>query len=162
MVYSSTDNGNNLARKLNFYLESNKDKVLVNADAISDIPFQDILFTNRMDADALPMPPKKSAQRTQKSTRDAICWLISSDGTRSQWTVEKLNNFASPVVYFAEDTLTDDVKKIAEFIQVITVPKCNKDLVLKKGMTLEQGKKFLLSKNKNDALGLNALPHNHT
>lgn len=160
MVYSSTDNGNNLARKLNFYLESNKDKVLIHEHDVSDIPFQDILFTNRMDADALPMPPKKSAQRTQKSTRDAICWSISSDGTRSQWTVEKLNKSQDPIVYFAEDTLTDEIKKIAEFIQVITVPKCNKDLVLKKGMTLEQGKKYLLSKNKNDVLGFRNLPHN--
>ena len=158
MVYSSTDNGNNLARKLNFYLESNKDKVLIHEHDVSDIPFQDILFTNRMDADALPMPPKKSSQRTQKSTRDAICWSISSDGTRSQWTVEKLNNSQDPVVYFAEDTLTDEIKKIAEFIQVITVPKCNKDLVLKKGMTLEQGKNYLLSKHKSEVLGFRNLP----
>jgi hypothetical protein len=159
MVYNSTDNGNNLARKLNFYLESNKDKVLVNADAIADIPFQDILFTNRMDADALPMPPKKSTQRTQKSTRDAICWSISSDGTRSQWTVEKLNNSSIPVVYFEDGTATEEIKNIAKFIQVIAVPKCNKDLVLKKGMTLEQGKKYLLSKNKEGVLGFRNLPH---
>jgi hypothetical protein len=162
VVYTSTDNGNNLARKLNFYLESNKYKVLVSADSISDVPFQDVLFTDRIDADVLPMPPKKSAQRTQKSTRDAICWSISSDGTRSQWTVEKLNNSKDPVVYFEDGTATDEIKKIAEFIVVVAIPKCNKDLVLKKGMTLEQGKKYLLFKNNKDALGITALPHNHT
>jgi hypothetical protein len=159
-IYTSTDKNNNLARKLNYYLESNKDQVLIHERDVSNIPFQDILFTNRMDADALPMPPKKSAQRTQKSTRDAICWSISSDGTRSQWTVEKLNNSKDPVVYFEDGTETDEIKKIAEFIQVIAVPKCNKDLVLKKGMTLEQGKKYLLSKNKSDVLGFRNLPHN--
>jgi hypothetical protein len=159
-VYTSTDTSNNLARKLNFYLESNKDKVLVSADVISDIPFQDILFTNRMDADALPMPPKKSAQRTQKSTRDAVCWNIHKSGIRSQWTVEKLNNNSSPVVFV--DDITPESKAIAQFISVFTIPKCNKDLVLKKGMTLEQGKNYLLSKNKEGVVGLSNLPPNHT
>jgi hypothetical protein len=159
VVYTSTDNGNNLARKLNFYLESNQDKVLVSADAISDIPFQDTLFTNRMDVDALPMPPKKSAQRVQKSTRDAICWLNVASGQRSQWTIEKLNNLQSPVVFV--DEVTKESKEIAQFLNVFTIPKCNKDLVLKKGMTLEQGKQYLLSKNKSDALGISFLPHSH-
>ena len=158
-VFSSTDNGNNLARKLNHYLDSNKNAVLVNASDIANIPFQDILFTNRMDADALPMPPKKSTQRTQKSTRDAVCWNIHESGQRSQWTVEKLNNTSIPVVFV--DDITPESKAIAEFITVFNIPKCNKELVLKKGMTLEQGKKFLLSKNKNDALGIIALPHSH-
>jgi hypothetical protein len=157
VIYTSTDSGNNLARKLNFYLESNQDKVLVSADAISDIPFQDTLFTNRMDADALPLPPKKSAQRTQKSTRDAVCWNINESGVRSQWTIEKLNSSVYPVVFV--DDITPESKALAEFIPVFNIPKCNKDLVLKKGMTLEQGKKYLLSKNKQDALGLSNLPN---
>ena len=157
MVYTSNDNGNQLARKLNFYLESNKDKVLVNADSISDIPFQDILFTNRMDADALPMPPKKSTQRTQKSTRDAICWQIGKDGIRSQRTVEILNRESAPVVFV--DEVTPDIKELAAFLTIINVPKCNKDLVLKKGMTPEQGKNYLLSQNKQAVVGLDSLPH---
>lgn len=157
IVYTSTDNGNNLARKLNHYLETNKDKVLVSADAIANIPFQDIIFTNRLDADSLPLPPKKTAQRTQKSTRDAICWLIESNGTRSQWTVEKLNKFDKPVVFV--DEITTEVKELSSFITVINVPKCNKNLVLKKGMKFEEGKKYLLSKNKDDAVGLDTLPN---
>lgn len=156
IVYSSTDNGNNLARKLNHYLESNKDKVLVNADDIANIPFQDILFTNRMDSDTLPLPPKKSAQRAHKTTRDAVCWHINESGVRSQWTVEKLNNSVAPAIFV--DDITSECKALAEFISVFNIPKCNKDLVLKKGMTLEQGKKYLLSKNKQDALGLSNLP----
>ncbi len=156
-VFSSTDNSSNLARKLNHYLESNRDKVLVNANDIANIPFQDILFTNRMDADALPLPPKKSAQRTQKSTRDAVCWNINESGVRSQWTIEKLNSSVYPVVFV--DDITPESKALAEFIPVFNIPKCNKDLVLKKGMTLEQGKKYLLSKNKQDALGLSNLPN---
>ena len=34
-----------------------------------------------------------------------------------------------------------------------------KDLVLKKGMTVEQGKNYLLSKHKQDVVGLDNLPH---
>ena len=157
VVYTSTDSSNNLARKLNHYLESNKDKVLVSADAIANIPFQDIIFTNRLDADSLPLPPKKTAQRTQKSTKDAICWKIESNGTRSQWTVEKLNTQSAPVVIVEE--ITPESRELAPFLLVINVPKCNKDIVLKKGMTLEQGKKYLLSKNKDDVVGLDNLPH---
>lgn len=160
IVYSSTDNSNNLARKLNHYLDSNKNAILVNASDIANIPFQDILFTNRMDADALPMPPKKSTQRVQKSTRDAICWLNVASGQRSQWTIEKLNNLQSPVVFV--DEVTKESKEIALFLPVFTIPKCNKDLVLIKGMTLEQGKQYLLSKNKSDALSIPFLPHRHS
>jgi hypothetical protein len=156
-VFSSTDNSNNLARKLNHYLDSNKNAVLVNASDIANIPFQDILFTNRIDADALPMPPKKASQRTHKSTRDAVCWAVSSEATRVQWTIEKLNTHSLPVV-FAEE-ITPEVGAIAKYIDVIIIPKCNKDLVLKKGMTLEQGKKYLLSKNKAEVLGFRNLPH---
>lgn len=157
MVYTSTDNGNTLARKLNHYLESNTSKVLVSADVIANIPFQDVLFTNRLDADSLPLPPKKTSQRTQKNTRDAICWQIESNGARTQWTVEKLNNIDKPIVFV--DDISDEAKELASFIYVINVPKCNKDIVLKKGMTIEQGKKYLLSKNKNDVVGLDNLPH---
>ena len=156
VVYTSKDTSNTLARKLNHYLETNKNKVLVSADAIANIPFQDIIFTNRLDADSLPLPPRKSAQRTQKTTRDAICWKIESNGTRSQWTIEKLNNFDQPVVFVDEITL--EVQDLSNFITVINVPKCNKNLVLKKGMKFEEGKKYLLSKNKDDVIGLDNLP----
>jgi hypothetical protein len=156
IVITATED-NNLARKLNYYLESNKDKVLVNSKDIANIPFQDILFTNRMDADALPMPSRKASQRTQKSTRDAVCWSVSKEGTRVQWTIEKLNTHSLPVV-FAEE-ITPEVSAIAKHIDVVIIPKCNKDLVLKKGMTLELGKKYLLSKNKTAVLGFINLPH---
>lgn len=160
VVYTATDKSNTLARKLNYYLESNRNAVLVDADDVAKIPFQDILFTNRIDADALPLPPRKTSQLARKTTRDSMCYLIDKDGTRTQWTIEKLNTTQSPIVFV--DQVDDEAKKIAEFIGVITIPKCNKDLVLKKGMTLEQGKKYLLSKNKSDALGIVSLPHNHT
>lgn len=157
VVYTSNDNSNTLARKLNHYLESNRDKVLVNADDIASIPFQDIIFTNRMDADSLPLPPKKTAQRTQKSARDAVCWSIHSSGTKSQWSVQTLNTHPSPVVFV--DEITKEAQELSNHITVINVPKCNKDIVLKKGMTIEQGKKYLLSKNKDDVVGLDNLPH---
>lgn len=156
IVYKSTDNDNNTARKLNFYLSQNKDAVLVNETSIANIPFQDIIFTSRLDADTLPLPPKKTAQRTQKSTRHAICWKIDIGGSRSQWTIEMLNRESTPVVLV--DEITPEAKEIANFMTVINVPKCNKDLVLKKGMTIEQGKNYLLSKNKDEVIGLDNLP----
>lgn len=159
IIYTSNDSSNVTARKLNHYLESNKEKVLVNASDIANIPFQDIIFTNRLDADSLPLPPKKTAQRTQKSTRDAICWYISENGERSSYTVEYLNNSSSPWVII--DSITDEAKQLAQFIRVVMIPKCNKDLVLKKGMTVEQGKKYLLSKHKNEVVGLSNLPFSH-
>ena len=159
IVYKSTDNDNNTARKLNFYLSQNKEAILVNETSITNIPFQDIIFTNRLDADTLPLPPKKTAQRTQKSTRDAICWFINTDGERSSHTIDYLNQSSAPSVIIEE--LTDDAKEIARFMRVVMIPKCNKDLVLKKGMSIEQGRKFLLSSNKNEVLGLSDLPFNH-
>lgn len=157
VIYSSTENDNTLARKLNHYLESNKDCTLVRDTDISVVPNHDMIFTQRINADTLPLPPKKTAQRTQKSTRDAICWLIESNGTRSKMTIEKLNNYDKPIVFVDEST--EEAKELSNYITVISVPKCNKDLVLKKGMTVEQGKKYLLSKNKDDVVGLDNLPH---
>jgi hypothetical protein len=157
VIYSSTEADNTLARKLNHYLESNKDRTLVRDTDISVVPNHDIIFTERINADTLPLPPKKTAQRTQKSTRDAICWKIEIGGSRSQWNIEKLNKGSTPVVFVDEST--PEAKEIANFMTVINVPKCNKDLVLKKGMTIEQGKNYLLSKNKQDVVGLDCLPH---
>jgi hypothetical protein len=102
------------------------------------------------------MPPKKSAQSTQKSTRDAVCWQLHNSGQRSQWTIEKLNNNPTSVVFV--DDFNEDIKAIAKFITVINIPKCNKNLVLAKGMTFEQGKNYLLSKNKKGVVGLSNLP----
>lgn len=155
MIFNSKDTSNRLARKLNHYLESNQDTVLINAESIANIPFQDVLFVNRLDADALPLPPKKPSQSVQKSVRDAICWSVHSTG-KYQWSIQTLNGYLSPVVFV--DQITQEAEELANHITVINVPKCNKDLVLKKGMTIEQGKKYLLSKHKADVVGLNCLP----
>lgn len=157
IIFSSTEPDSTLARKLNHYLESNKDRMLVRDTEISVIPNHEILFTERLDADSLPLPPKKTAQRVQKSTRDAICWEVNSNGSRSQMTVERLNNLQVPVVLV--DEVTTESKELSAHIMVVNVPKCNKNLILKKGMTVEQGKKYLLSKHKEDAVGLDTLPH---
>jgi hypothetical protein len=157
MIYSSTETDNTLARKLNHYLESNKDCTLVRDTDISVVPNHDIIFTERINADTLPLPPKKTAQRTKKSTVTSICWKIEIGGSKVQWSIEMLNQTAFPVVLV--DEVTPEAKEIANFMTVINVPKCNKDLVLKKGMTIEQGKNYLLSKNKEDVVGLDCLPH---
>lgn len=157
VVYSTNEPDNVTARKLNYYLEiANNYASLVNEDDITNMPHNKLLFTNRINVSDLPLPPKKVTQRTHKSTRDSICWEINSDGIRSQLTIETLNMRPHAVVLV--DDITPEVKAIAEFIKVINVPKCNKDLVLKKCLTIEEGKKYLLSKNKEDVVGLSELP----
>ena len=157
IIYSSTEPDNTLARKLNHYLESNRDSMLVRDTDISVVPNHDIIFTERINADTLPLPPKKTTQRTKKSTVTSICWKIEIGGSKVQWSIEMLNQTALPVVLV--DEVTPEAKEIANFMIVINVPKCNKDLVLKKGMTIEQGKNYLLSQNKEDVVGLDCLPH---
>lgn len=158
VIYSTTEPDNITARKLNYYLETTSNTAtLVNEDDIASMPHNKLIFTDRIKVSDLPLPPKKSTQRTQKSTRDAICWLIESNGTRSQWTVEKLNNSINPVVFV--DQTSPEIIELSGYLTVISVPKCNKDIVLKKGMTVDQGKKYLLSKNKEDVVGLENLPH---
>jgi hypothetical protein len=158
VIYTSSDyTSNTLARKLNHYLESNRDVVLISEQAISVIPHNELIFTNRINADTLPVPPKKTAQRVHKSTRDAICWSINTAGQKSQWTVEKLNTHHSVVVFV--DEITPEAREIAGFLTVIIVPKCNKDLVLKSGMTIEEANNFLLSRHKEEVIGVDRLPH---
>jgi homoserine trans-succinylase len=158
VIYTSSDyTSNTLARKLNHYLESNRDVVLISEQAISVIPHNELIFTNRINADTLPVPPKKTAQRVHKSTRDAICWSINTAGQKSQWTVEKLNTHHSVVVFV--DEITPEAREIAGFLTVIIVPKCNKDLVNKSGMTIEEANNFLLSRHKEEVIGVDKLPH---
>jgi hypothetical protein len=158
VIYTSSDyTSNTLARKLNHYLESNRDVVLISEQAISAIPYNELIFTNRINADTLPVPPKKTAQRVHKSTRDAICWSINTAGQKSQWTVEKLNTHHSVVVFV--DEITPEAREIAGFLTVIIVPKCNKDLVNKSGMTIEEANNFLLSRHKEEVIGVDKLPH---
>lgn len=158
VVYSTNEPDNVTARKLNYYLETISNSAsLLNETDIANMPHNKLLFTNRINVSDLPLPPKKVTQRTHKSTRDSICWEINSDGIRSQLTIETLNMRPHAVVLV--DDITPEVKAIAEFIKVINVPKCNKDLVLKKCLTIEEGKKYLLSKNKEDVVGLSELPY---
>jgi hypothetical protein len=156
VVYSGTESDSTIVRKLNFYLTTNPEAKLIHAASVALIPFQDILFTNRINVDNLPMPTRKVGQRVQKSTKDAICWQIDSYGGKSQWTVDKVNKFSGVLVFV--DTVDAEALKLSEFLHVMSVPKCNKDLVTKKGMTLEQGKKYLLDENKSKMLGLKNLP----
>jgi hypothetical protein len=153
------DDSNTTARKLNYYLESNKDKVLISKTAISTIPMWDSIFKTVLDVSTLPLPPAKAKALQKKSARDAICWFINVDGERSSHTIDYLNQSSAPSVIVEE--LTDDAKELARFMRVVMIPKCNKDLVLKKGMSLEQGRKSLLSSNKNEVVGLSNLPFNY-
>lgn len=155
VVYSSTEPDNTTARKLNYYLSSNTKKNLIKDSDIARIPNHDLIFRDRVDVSSLPLPPSKASQRKHKSTKDAVCWMIDSEGRRTQFTIEALNNFKSPVIM--SDESTDELKAIAKFISVFIIPKCNKDLLLKRGMELDKAKEYLLSKHEKEILGIRFL-----
>lgn len=148
-----------LSRRLNEYLRKNPTAVLIMCDKLSQIPHAKELFDIIIDSTTLPTPPANVSSKQKKSTRDSIVWKLHSDG-RQQFTVDHLNNRPTPVI-LAEEA-TPELSKISKFMDVFIVPKSNKDLVLKKGMTLEEGKKYLLSKHSKDVVGLRGLPARHS
>jgi hypothetical protein len=95
--------------------------------------------------------------KPKKSTHDAIVWAVNQDGGKNQYTVENLNTRTPPCVILHDATLTPEVIELAKFMDVFIVPKTNKDLVTKKGMTPEKGVKYLLDKNSKKVVGLRNL-----
>lgn len=149
-----TKNGT-LSRRLNEYLRKNPTAVLILCDTMSQLPCAKELFDIIIDSTTLPTPPANVSTKQKKTTRDSIVWLINSNG-RMQQTVEHLNNYPHSAVLVNE--ISDEIYKMSKFLRVYLIPKSNKDLVLKKGMTLEEGKKYLLSKHSKDVVGLDGLP----
>jgi len=148
-----------LSRRLNEYLRKNPTAVLIMCDKLSQIPHAKELFDIIIDSTTLPVPPANVSSKQKKSTRDSIVWKLGLNG-RQQFTVEELNNRATAIVL--ADQATSELSTISRFIDVFIVPKSNRDLVLKKGMTLEEGKKYLLSKHGKDVVGLGGLPARHS
>jgi len=126
----------------------------------------DKFFNTIIDADALPMPPKNVAPRTAKTTRDAIVWKLTpsqnSNTEKSKYTIDEMNSRYSSnnnIVFIEE--ITKEAKDLSVFLPVFMIPKCNKDLITKKGLTIEQGQQLLLKENRNST-GLHNLPSKFT
>ena len=147
-----------LPRRLNEYLRKNPTAVLIMCDNLTQIPHVKELFDIIIDSTTLPLPPANVSAKQKKTTRDSIVWLINSNG-RMQQTVENLNCYPHSAVIV--DEISEEIYKVSKFLRVYLIPKSNKDLVLKKGMTLEEGKKYLLSKHSKDVVGLGGLPAKH-
>jgi hypothetical protein len=148
-----------LSRRLNEYLRKNPTAVLIMCDNLTQLPHAKELFDIIIDSTTLPVPPANVSAKQKKSTRDSIVWLINSNG-RMQQTVENLNCYPHSAVLVHE--ISEEIYKVSKFLRVYLIPKSNKDLVLKKGMTLEEGKKYLLSKHSKDVVGLGGLPARHS
>jgi hypothetical protein len=148
-----------LPRRLNEYLRKNPTAVLIMCDNLTQLPHAKELFDIIIDSTTLPLPPANVSSKQKKSTRDSIVWLINSNG-RMQQTVENLNCYPHSAVLVHE--ISEEIYKVSKFLRVYLIPKSNKDLVLKKGMTLDEGKKYLLSKHGKDVVGLSGLPAKHS
>ena len=155
---SKEDKLGTLARRLNYFLDSNTSATLLVCSDLSKVPHARELFDLILDSTTLAIPPAKPrVPVVKKSTKDAIVWSINKDGEKHQFTVENLNHRTPPCVVLNDSTITPEIKELAGFMDVFLIPKTNKDLVTKKGMTPEQGIKYLLDKNSKEVVGLRNL-----
>jgi len=149
---------NTLARRLNHYLDQNPSVVLCICPDLNLIPHVKELFDIILDSNAMAVPASvPKIAKPKKSTHDAIVWAVNQDGGKNQYTVENLNTRTPPCVILHDATLTPEVIELAKFMDVFIVPKTNKDLVTKKGMTPEKGVKYLLDKYSKEVIGLRNL-----
>jgi hypothetical protein len=155
---SKEDKAGTLARRLNYLLDSNSSATLLICPDLSTLPHAKELFDLILDSTTLAIPPAKPrVPVVKKSTYDAIVWSINKDGERHQLTVENLNNRSGNCVLLHDTTITPEIKELAELMDVFLIPKTNKDLVTKKGMTPEKGIKYLLDGRGKDVVGLRNL-----
>lgn len=155
---SKEDKLGTLARRLNHLLDSNTSATLLVCSDLSKVPHARELFDLILDSTTLAIPPAKPrVPVVKKSTHDAIVWSINKNGEKHQFTVENLNHRTPPCVVLNDSTITPEIKELAGFMDVFLIPKTNKDLVTKKGMTPEQGIKYLLDKNSKEVVGLRNL-----
>lgn len=167
VVYKSQQpDSNQVARKLNHYIQqhpNNKEIRVYSFEEIKKIPFFEKFLTTIIDADTLPMPPKNVAPRTAKTTRDAIVWKLTpnSNSEKSKYTIDEMNSwYSSNNIVFIEE-ITEEARDLSLFLPVFIIPKCNKDLITKKGLTIEQGQQLLLKENRGST-GLSNLPNKFT
>lgn len=150
VVDTSTDpNPGTLARRLNHWLSTNSDKVLV-MEYPSNIPYCSEIFSTILKSETLPLPPKNHTPKTPKSDRQSFVFRVYSDGGGSQVTVRDFNS--SPISPVVVEELTPEAAVLAQFMAVYRIPKCNKDMITKKCLTIDEGIKWLLKSYKEATL----------
>lgn len=150
IVDISTDpNPGTLARRLNHWLSTNSDKVLV-LESPSKIPYCSEIFSTILKSETLPLPPKNYTPKTPKSDRQSFVFRVYSDGGGSQVTVRDFNS--SSLVSVVVDEVTPEALELSKFTNVYRIPKCNKDMITKKCLTIDEGIKWLLKSYKEDTL----------
>ena len=155
---SKEDKLGTLARRLNYFLDSNTSATLLVCSDLSKVPHARELFDLILDSTTLAIPPAKPrVPVVKKSTKDAIVWGVNVNGDKYQLTVEMLNQKQDQCVILDDPTLTPEIIQLSKFINVYIIPKTNKDLVTKKGLTPEKGIKYLLDKNSKEVVGLRNL-----
>ena len=148
---SKEDKLGTLARRLNYFLDSNTSATLLVCSDLTKVPHARELFDLILDSTTLAIPPSKP------STKDAIVWGVNVNGDKYQLTVEMLNQKQDQCVILDDPTLTPEIIQLSKFINVYIIPKANKDLVTKKGFTPAKGVKYLLDKNSKEVVGLRNL-----
>jgi hypothetical protein len=146
---SGDSNPGTLARRLNHWLSSNTDKELV-IEAPSKIPFCSEIFSTILKSEKLPLPPKNTTPKPPKSDRQSFVYSLHSDGGSSQVTVRDFNS--SSLVSVIVDEVTPEALELSKFTNVYRIPKCNKDMITKKCLTIDEGIKWLLKSNKETTL----------
>jgi len=155
---SKEDKAGTLARRLNYFLDSNTSATLLVCSDLTKVPHARELFDLILDSTTLAIPPAKPrVPVVKKSTKDAIVWGVNVNGDKYQLTVERLNKKQDQCVILHDSTLTPEIIQLSKFINVYIIPKTNKDLVTKKGLTPEKGIKYLLDKNSKEVVGLRNL-----
>jgi hypothetical protein len=137
-----------LARRLNYWLSLNTDKYMA-IESPSKIPFCSEIFGTILKSETLPLPPKNTNPKPPKSDRQSFVYRVYADG-RSQVTVRDFNS--NSLVSIVVDEVTPEALELAKFTNVYSIPKCNKDMITKKCLTLEEGVKYLLKSNKEESL----------
>lgn len=146
---SGDANPGTLARRLNHWLSSNSEMQMV-IESPANILHCAEIFGTIIKSETLPLPPKNTTPKPPKSTSESFVFRIHGGGHTSQVSVRAFNNFpgASVVV----DEVTPEALELAPFVNVYRIPKCNKTLVTKKCMTIDEGIKHLVNSYKEECL----------
>lgn len=146
---SGDSNPGTLARRLNHWLSSNSDMQMV-IESSANIPHCAEIFHTIIKSETLPLPPKNTTPKPPKSTSDSFVFRIHGGGHSSQVSVRAFNSFPGACVIV--DEVTPEALELAPFVNVYRIPKCNKALVTKKCMTIDEGIKHLVKSYKEECL----------
>jgi hypothetical protein len=147
---------NTIARRVNHYLSSNPTMELIIVDSGTNIPFMKELFGTIINSSTLPKPQiVRGASTNTKSAGDSYVYELNSGNSSDTMINIRVFNFVGDKPVIVVDSIDDEgAKDILPFIQVVRIPKRNRGMVTRKTMTVEEGKKYLLAKHKDDLVGL--------